>query len=135
MDLANNRAFIALELADSSLFSFMKRARQKKQSGSRTTKKTRKQAVTALQSLEMMLDEEDDSAEGNTSNDYELCLRAMFDVAKGMQHLHNMGIMHRDLTPENILVCEPRGGAKYPSFKIADLGLSQVRCVFFSPSY
>ncbi|CDW91836.1 protein kinase domain containing protein [Stylonychia lemnae] len=46
----------------------------------------------------------------------------MIQIVKGTIHLHNQNIMHRDLSPDNILVFE--NGKK---FKICDFGLSQMK--------
>ncbi|CDW89426.1 protein kinase domain containing protein [Stylonychia lemnae] len=45
----------------------------------------------------------------------------MIQIVKGTIHLHDQNIMHRDLSPDNILVFE--NGKK---FKICDFGLSQM---------
>ncbi|CDW84515.1 phosphoenolpyruvate carboxylase kinase [Stylonychia lemnae] len=45
----------------------------------------------------------------------------MIQIIKGTIHIHNQNVMHRDLSPENILVFE--NGNK---FKICDFGLSQL---------
>ncbi|MBK8975492.1 MAG: serine/threonine protein kinase [Planctomycetes bacterium] len=46
------------------------------------------------------------------------------DVCAAVQHLHDRGIQHRDLKPQNVLVTE-RDGVPVP--KIVDLGLAAVR--------
>ncbi|CDW89815.1 camk family protein kinase [Stylonychia lemnae] len=45
----------------------------------------------------------------------------MIQILKGTIHLHNQNIMHRDLSPDNILVFE--NGKK---FKICDFGMAQL---------
>ncbi|CDW85171.1 protein kinase domain containing protein [Stylonychia lemnae] len=45
----------------------------------------------------------------------------MIQILKGTIHLHNQNIMHRDLSPDNILVFE--NGQK---FKICDFGMAQL---------
>ncbi|CDW85971.1 serine threonine-protein kinase nek5 [Stylonychia lemnae] len=46
----------------------------------------------------------------------------MMQITKGTIHIHNQNVMHRDLSPDNILVFE--NGQK---FKICDFGLSQLQ--------
>ncbi|CDW77749.1 camk family protein kinase [Stylonychia lemnae] len=45
----------------------------------------------------------------------------MIQILKGTIHLHNQNIMHRDLSPDNILVFE--NGQR---FKICDFGMAQL---------
>jgi serine/threonine protein kinase len=47
--------------------------------------------------------------------------RLMAEVASGLQHAHNQGLIHRDLKPSNILVT-PNGHAK-----VLDLGLALIQ--------
>jgi eukaryotic-like serine/threonine-protein kinase len=47
--------------------------------------------------------------------------RLMAEVASGLEHAHNQGLIHRDLKPSNILVT-PRDHAK-----VLDLGLALIR--------
>ena len=42
-------------------------------------------------------------------------------VAKGLQHMHHAGLIHRDLKPLNIFLCD---NSEMPRVKIGDLGLS-----------
>lgn len=42
----------------------------------------------------------------------------MKDVCTGVQHMHSMGIAHRDLKLENILLADNK-------FKVADFGSSE----------
>jgi serine/threonine protein kinase len=50
--------------------------------------------------------------------------RAFLHTASGLQHLHEQGIIHRDLAITNVLVFENEKSEL--SFKIADFGLSQI---------
>eukprot|EP01026_Neomeris_dumetosa_P054084 TRINITY_DN4844_c0_g1_i1.p3 TRINITY_DN4844_c0_g1~~TRINITY_DN4844_c0_g1_i1.p3 ORF type:complete len:192 (-),score=13.70 TRINITY_DN4844_c0_g1_i1:601-1176(-) len=47
----------------------------------------------------------------------------MYQLLKGIAHMHGMGIMHRDLKPQNLLVDDSR--PNNPVLKIADLGLGR----------
>jgi serine/threonine protein kinase len=47
------------------------------------------------------------------------------DICKGVEHLHNQGICHRDLKVENILL-------KDQKFKIADFGSAVTQDGFLS---
>eukprot|EP01084_Bolivina_argentea_P113922 202936_1 len=59
----------------------------------------------------------------------------MHQIAAGVQYMHNMGMIHRDLHPENILCV----GDSINRVKIADYGLSGTsidtknRCVYLAP--
>ena len=48
-------------------------------------------------------------------------------VARGLVHAHGRGVLHRDLTPSNVFVCDDG------TVKILDLGLSQVLSTGTSP--
>jgi hypothetical protein len=47
-------------------------------------------------------------------------LRIAVEIARGLAHAHARGVVHRDLTPGNVFLCE--GGA----VKILDLGIAQA---------
>ncbi|KAG0622463.1 hypothetical protein M758_3G099200 [Ceratodon purpureus] len=54
----------------------------------------------------------------------------MFQVGEGVNYLHNMRVVHRDLKGKNILVKSVRGtkhGAEYVRIKVTDFGLSKLR--------
>ncbi len=52
-------------------------------------------------------------------------LRMMMDVCSGLQHAHDLGILHLDLKPGNIVL---RAADKVP--KIIDFGLAQLRPIY-----
>merc|ERR1712226_30097 len=43
-------------------------------------------------------------------------------VFLGMEHLHMMSALHRDLKPQNVIICSP-----YQSAKLTDYGCSRIR--------
>ncbi|KAH7428385.1 hypothetical protein KP509_10G090200 [Ceratopteris richardii] len=45
----------------------------------------------------------------------------MYQLCKGVAHLHSHGVMHRDLKPQNLLIDKEKG-----LLKIADLGLGRA---------
>lgn len=52
------------------------------------------------------------------------CLtKLLLDVLQGLSYLHQSGIIHRDLTPANVLVKNTTAG---PAAKITDFGISKV---------
>ncbi|KAG0555601.1 hypothetical protein KC19_12G180900 [Ceratodon purpureus] len=69
---------------------------------------------------------------GNQSEPFELqeALHLMLQIAKGMEHLHDQGILHGDLKIRNILVTHKDNGDKnlsVESVKVADFGLIQTK--------
>ena len=48
-----------------------------------------------------------------------MVLTIMGDICHGVAHMHRMGIAHRDLKVENVLLSEHK-------FKVADFGSSEV---------
>ena len=65
----------------------------------------------------------------NVMRDYGLTLRMKYrmlkDIAEGMQFLHAMGVVHRDIKPDNILVSDLSYNATI-TCKIADLGSART---------
>jgi len=55
--------------------------------------------------------------------DEKVVLKLALDISKGMECMHNIGILHRDLAPSNILVT---GHVPNLTAKIGDLGLSRA---------
>ena len=49
--------------------------------------------------------------------------RALFQIASGLQHLHSLSIVHRDIKPQNILVSYSPGGRL--KMLLSDFGLSK----------
>jgi serine/threonine protein kinase len=55
---------------------------------------------------------------------YHARLKLVQDIAQGLQALHNCGIIHSDLKPDNVLVCKDKEGN--PIAKISDFGHSII---------
>jgi formylglycine-generating enzyme required for sulfatase activity/tRNA A-37 threonylcarbamoyl transferase component Bud32 len=54
------------------------------------------------------------------------CIR---QAALGLQHIHEHGLVHRDLKPHNLLLCGPASAERQPSevlVKLLDLGLARL---------
>lgn len=47
-------------------------------------------------------------------------------VAQGLNHLHSLNVIHRDIKPKNILIFVPEGERTRPQIKLADFGLCKV---------
>ena len=54
--------------------------------------------------------------------DPERAARATFAIAQGLEEIHAVGVVHRDLTPANVLCC---GSGETEIFKIADFGIAR----------
>ena len=53
----------------------------------------------------------------------DLSVRLIIDFLEGLEHIHRLGIVHRDIKPDNILVQKSNSGAVIP--KITDFGLAR----------
>jgi serine/threonine protein kinase len=54
--------------------------------------------------------------------DPERAARAAYAIAQGLDEIHAVGVVHRDITPANILCC---GSGETEIFKIADFGIAR----------
>lgn len=53
-------------------------------------------------------------------------LHIIAQVIDGLIVLHRHGILHRDIKPQNIFLCEAEGSKRGPSVKLIDLGLAKL---------
>ena len=62
---------------------------------------------------------------------YQLSIECIRSVAKqslnGLAYLHEKGVTHRDMKPENILVATHNDTTNLPTIKLADFGFSSQR--------
>ncbi|MCW8132985.1 MAG: protein kinase [Planctomycetota bacterium] len=62
-----------------------------------------------------------------TGLDESVALRVALAAARGLKAAHELGIIHRDIKPDNILIpCDEAGGPKYDQAKLTDLGLARA---------
>ena len=52
-------------------------------------------------------------------------IEMLFQVTRGLAHLHGLNIVHRDLKPNNILIFVPNDHGAEPLIKLADFGISK----------
>lgn len=50
-----------------------------------------------------------------------------FDVAEGLQYIHHLGVVHRDVKPSNILMVDYRNDSTRVRAKLSDFGIALVR--------
>jgi len=77
-----------------------------------------KMPYTIIEQMDGMLDPA--TASGNSASYY---LHVFKSIAKGLRHINKLGIVHRDIKPDNILY---RGNHGRPEIKIADFGIMKV---------
>ena len=74
--------------------------------------------------------------QGETLNDYEGTVRqvpvneavsVLVQVARGLQHAHDLGIVHRDLKPENVMLVQEGSAAATRRAVVMDFGLAKER--------
>ena len=59
----------------------------------------------------------------NSTDDYSIKVKLLYDIASSLNHLHDNDIIHRDLKPTNILIKKSNIGF---TPKIADFGISRI---------
>ncbi len=55
----------------------------------------------------------------------EEALGVALQLCQGLQHSHEAGVVHRDLKPQNIFICDPKGG-RDPVVKLIDFGVARA---------
>lgn len=59
----------------------------------------------------------------------EEALHIALQICHGLHHSHESGVVHRDLKPQNIFICDPKpqnGGGKEPVVKLIDFGVARA---------
>jgi len=133
MDVMERRGYLVLEMAEGgSLLDYMQerhpyggQSNNEDEFGRRKRPKNAKKEKRKEEEAELS----NNNKRLNLARYFRLVVKAMMDVARGMQYLHQCGVWHRDLVVENILVFPPKDGddEALPTFKVSDLGLAHVR--------
>jgi len=55
----------------------------------------------------------------------EAALSITLQICQGLNHSHEAGVVHRDLKPQNIFICDPKNG-KEPVVKLIDFGVARA---------
>ncbi|MGH1340711.1 MAG: protein kinase domain-containing protein [Nannocystales bacterium] len=55
----------------------------------------------------------------------ETALGVALQICQGLDHSHETGVVHRDLKPQNIFICDPKNG-KEPVVKLIDFGVARA---------
>lgn len=55
----------------------------------------------------------------------EEALGVALQICQGLDHSHETGVVHRDLKPQNIFICDPKNG-KEPVVKLIDFGVARA---------
>lgn len=55
----------------------------------------------------------------------EAALGVALQICQGLDHSHETGVVHRDLKPQNIFICDPKNG-KEPVVKLIDFGVARA---------
>ena len=53
-------------------------------------------------------------------------LGVALQVCQGLQQSHEAGVVHRDLKPQNIFLCDPKPGKQEPVVKLIDFGVARA---------
>ena len=64
----------------------------------------------------------------NFRQNVKLQYQILLDIAEGLKFIHFKKIMHRDIKPDNILICKQSDDSLIA--KITDLGEARVRVIF-----